>query len=68
LQLIRQERLVPLENAPFSTTWVRKRYRVAPRFRQYLRATNSDKLHIPTDFVVAQEASDVESSLRLDFL
>ena len=24
--------------------------------------------HIPTDFLVAQEASDVESSLRLDFL
>ena len=26
------------------------------------------KLHIPTDFVVAQDASDVESSSRLDFL
>jgi len=25
-------------------------------------------IHIPTDFVVAQEASDVESSSRLDFL
>jgi hypothetical protein len=24
--------------------------------------------HIPTDLVVAQEASDVESSSRLDFL
>src|SRR5262245_9945873 len=35
LQLIRQVRLVPLENAPFSMPWVRKRYRVAPRFRQY---------------------------------
>jgi hypothetical protein len=26
------------------------------------------KFHIPTDLVVAQEALDVESSLRLDFL
>ena len=26
------------------------------------------KVHIPTDFVVVQEASDVESSLRLDLL
>jgi len=26
------------------------------------------KIHIPTDLVVAQEASDVESSSRLDFL
>ena len=27
-----------------------------------------EPIHIPTDFVVAQEASDVESSSRLDFL
>jgi len=27
-----------------------------------------DFFHIPTDYVVAQEASDVESSLRLNFL
>ena len=26
------------------------------------------KFHIPTDFVVTQEASDVESSSRLDLL
>ena len=35
LQLICQEPLVPLEDAPFSTPWVRKRCRVARRFRQY---------------------------------
>ena len=28
----------------------------------------SRKIHIPTDLVVAQEASDVESSSRFDFL
>jgi hypothetical protein len=44
LQLIHKDRLAPLENAPFSTLWARKRYRVAQRFRQYLRATNCDKL------------------------
>ena len=31
-----------------------------------LKADGQD--HIPTDLVVAQEASDVESSLRVDFL
>ena len=35
LQLIHKDRLAPLENAPFSTLWARKRYRVGPRFRQY---------------------------------
>src|SRR5215467_14237462 len=44
LQLIHRDRLAPLENAPFSTLWTRKRYRVAQRFRQYLRATNCYKL------------------------
>jgi len=39
-----QERLAPLENAPFSTPWARKRCSVAQRFRQYLRATNCYKL------------------------
>jgi hypothetical protein len=29
LQLIHKDRLAPLENAPFSTLWARKRYRVA---------------------------------------
>lgn len=29
---------------------------------------NGDKYHIPTDLVVAQEASDVASSSRLDLL
>src|SRR5262245_62548226 len=33
----------------------------------YLPTIVSGRVHIPTDFVVAQEASDVESSLRLDF-
>jgi hypothetical protein len=31
-QLIHKDRLAPLENAPFSTLWARKRYRVAQRF------------------------------------
>src|SRR5712691_809544 len=44
LQLIYKGRLAPLENAPFSTPWARKRYSVAQRFRQYLRATNCYKL------------------------
>src|SRR5206468_9832854 len=44
LQLIYKDRLAPLENAPFSTPWARKRYSVAQRFRQYLRATNCYKL------------------------
>ena len=44
LQLIHKDRLAPLENAPFSTLWARKRYRVGQRFRQYLRATNCYKL------------------------
>jgi len=35
LQLIYKDQLAPLENAPFSTLWARKRYRVAQRFRQY---------------------------------
>jgi hypothetical protein len=34
LQLIHKDRLAPLENAPFSTLWARKRYRVAQRFHQ----------------------------------
>jgi hypothetical protein len=33
LQLIHKDRLAPLENAPFSTQWTRKRYRVAQLFR-----------------------------------
>jgi hypothetical protein len=33
-----------------------------------LTALEREKTHIPTDLVVAQEASDVESSSRLDFL
>jgi hypothetical protein len=44
LQLIHKDRLAPLENAPFSTLWARKPYRVAQRFRRYLRATNCYKL------------------------
>src|SRR4029450_9062762 len=44
LQLIHKDRLAPLENAPFSTLWARKLYRVAQRFHQYLRATNCYKL------------------------
>src|SRR6266446_5697593 len=40
LKLIYKEQLAPLENAPFSVQWARKRCRVAQRFRQYLRATN----------------------------
>jgi hypothetical protein len=40
LQLVHKDQLAPLENAPFSTLWARKRYRVGPRFHQYLRATN----------------------------
>jgi hypothetical protein len=35
LQLIHKGWLAPLENAPFSTLWARKRSRVAQRFRQY---------------------------------
>jgi len=35
LQLIYKDRLAPLENAPFSMPWARKRYRVAQRSRQY---------------------------------
>jgi gluconate 5-dehydrogenase len=35
LKLFRKERLAPLSNAPFSTTWARKRCSVAQRFRQY---------------------------------
>src|SRR5215468_4178617 len=46
LQLIHKDRLAPLENTPFSTLWARKRYRVAQRFRQYLRATNCYKLSV----------------------
>src|SRR2546422_9268362 len=44
LQLIHKDRPAPLENAPFSTQWARKRCRVGQRFRQYLRATNCYKL------------------------
>src|SRR5215813_1650688 len=44
LQLIHKDRLAPLENAPFPMLWARKRYRVAQRFCQYLRATNYYKL------------------------
>src|SRR5215470_16965402 len=33
-----------------------------------LREAEREKCHIPTDLVVAQEASDVGSSSRLDFL
>jgi len=44
LQLIYKDWLAPLKNAPFSTLWARKRYRVAQRFRQYLRATNCYQL------------------------
>jgi hypothetical protein len=32
LQLIHKDQLTPLENAPFSTPWARKRYSVAQRF------------------------------------
>jgi hypothetical protein len=35
LKLIHKEWLVPLENAPFSKQWARKRCSVARRFRQY---------------------------------
>jgi hypothetical protein len=35
LQLIYKDQLAPLENAPFSPLWARKRYRVDQRFRQY---------------------------------
>jgi hypothetical protein len=35
LQLIHKGQLAPLENAPFSTPWARKRCSVAQRFRQY---------------------------------
>jgi hypothetical protein len=35
LQLIGKERLAPLENALFSTSWARKRCSVAQHFRQY---------------------------------
>jgi hypothetical protein len=35
LKLIYKMRLAPLENAPFSTPWARKRCSVAQRFRQY---------------------------------
>ena len=44
LKLLYKEQLAPLENAPFSVQWARKRCRVAQRFRQYLRATNCYKL------------------------
>ena len=44
LKLIYKKQLAPLENAPFSVQWARKRCRVAQRFRQYLRATNCYKL------------------------
>src|ERR1043166_4402527 len=44
LPLIYKDRIAPLKNAPFSTLWARKRYRVVQRFRQYLRATNCYKL------------------------
>ena len=46
LKLIYKEQLAPLENAPFSVQWARKRCRVAQRFRQYLRATNCYKLSV----------------------
>ena len=42
--MIHKGRLASLENAPLSTLWARKRYRIGPRFRQYLRATNCYKL------------------------
>jgi hypothetical protein len=52
LQLIHKDRRAPLENAPFSTLWARKRYRVAQCFRQYLRATNCYKL---SDYFMGKE-------------
>jgi hypothetical protein len=36
--------------------------------RTAIRILDGWRPHIPTDLVVAQEASDVESSSRLDFL
>ena len=36
--------------------------------RSFVRKLHSAIKHIPTDLVVAQEASDVESSSRFDFL
>src|SRR5436309_1723588 len=39
-----------------------------PTVRMHPRGSGSGKRHIPTDLVVAQEASAVESSSRLDFL
>ena len=44
LQLVHKDQSAPLEHAPFCTPWARKRYRVAQRFHQYLRATNCYKL------------------------
>jgi len=49
-----KDRLAPLENAPFSTPWARKRYRVAQRFRQYWRATNCYKLSDPFCTIIAR--------------
>ena len=37
-------------------------------FRHGRKGQGGKIIHIPTDLVVAQEASDVESSSRLDFL
>src|SRR5262249_51948866 len=44
LQLIHKDRLALLKDTPVSMLGARKRYRVAQRFRQYLRATNCYKL------------------------
>ena len=38
------------------------------RFSSHYLSRGSKSFHIPTDLVVAQEASPVESSSRLDFL
>src|SRR5215467_16289800 len=42
--------------------------KATPSPRAVQREHLSQKIHIPSDFVVAQEASEVESSSRLDFL
>ena len=46
----------------------RKPWRVVGRTCPPFSPVAHDIWHIPTDLVVAQEASDVESSSRLDFL
>src|SRR5712691_3264729 len=60
LQLIYKDRLAPLENAPFSTPWARKRCSVAQRFRQYLRATNCYKLSEGVYLVTTVDIADTD--------